>query len=87
MLIGFGVTFIYGVCHKLWLNNSTSKLAVAQFYIHQVGTFILLVGLSLYYGKFVALETIDPVLAVASIIVFVSLVLIKIRFIKSTKTT
>ena len=87
MLIGFVLSFIYGVCHKLWLNNSASKLAVAQFYIHQVGTFILLIGLFLYYGKFVALETIDPALAVASVTVFVGLVLMKLLFIKSTKIT
>jgi hypothetical protein len=86
MLIGFVVSFLYGVCHKLWLNNSASKLAVAQFYIHQAGTFVLLIGLFLHYGKFVALETIDPVLGVGSVTVFVGLVLMKILFIKSPKT-
>ena len=85
MLVGFVVSFVYGLCHKLWLNNSTSKLAVAQFYVHQVGTVILVIGLFLLYGKFVTLETIDPVLAVASIIVFVGVVLMKILFIKCTK--
>ena len=86
MLIGFVVSFLYGVCHKLWLTNSTSKLAVAQFYIHQAGTFILLIGLFLYYGKFVSIETIDPVLAAGSVIVFIGLVLMKILFIKSPQT-
>jgi hypothetical protein len=85
MLIGFVVSFIYGLCHKLWLNNSTSKLAVAQFYVHQVGTFILVIGLFLLYGQFVALETIDPILAVGSVIVFIGLVMMKILFIKCTK--
>jgi len=85
MLVGFVVSFVYGLCHKLWLNNSTSKLAIAQFYVHQVGTIILVIGLFLLYGQFVTLETIDPVLAVASIIVFVGVVLMKILFIKSTK--
>lgn len=86
MMIGFVVSFIYGLCHKLWLNNTTSKLAVAQFYIHQAGAFFIVVGLFLYYGKFVSLETIDPLLAVASITVFVGMVLMKVLFIKSTKT-
>jgi len=85
MLIGFVVSFVYGLCHKLWLNNTTSKLAVAQFYIHQVGTFIIVVGLFLYYGQFVSLETIDPVLAVASITVFIGLLLMKVLFIQSTR--
>jgi len=87
MLVGFVVSFIYGLCHKLWLNNSTSKLAVAQFYIHQIGAAILVTGLFLYYGKFVELETIDPVLALASITVFVGVILMKVLFIKSSKNT
>jgi len=86
MLIGFVISFLYGVCHKLWLNSPSSKLAVAQFYIHQAGTIVLLTGLFLYYGKFVALETIDPVLAAGSVTVFIGLVLMKILFIKSAKT-
>src|SRR5210317_2189333 len=85
MLIGFVVSFIYGLCHKLWLNNTTSKLAKTQYYMHQVGTFVVVVGLFLYYGKFVTLETIDPVLAISSITVLVGMILMKVLFIKSTK--
>ena len=85
MLIGFVVSFIYGLCHKLWLNNSTSKLAVTQYYVHQVGTLVILIGLFLYYGKFVSIETIDPVLAISSIAVFTGMVMMKVLFIKSLK--
>lgn len=87
MLIGFVVSFIYGLCHKLWLDNIISKLSLAQFYIHQVGTIGIIIGLFLYYGKFVSLETIDPVLALSSIAVFIGMVLMKILFIKSAKNT
>lgn len=83
MLIGFLVSFIYGLCHKLWLNNTTSKLAVTQFYVHQLGTIAIIIGLFLYYGHFVTLETIDPLLAAASVTVFVGMVLMKVLFIKS----
>jgi hypothetical protein len=86
MLIGFVVSFIYALCHKLWLNNSDSKLASAQYYVHQVGTFFIVIGLFLYYGKFVTLETIDPVLAAASITVFIGMILMKVLFIKSMKS-
>lgn len=85
MLVGFVVSFIYGLCHKLWLNNILSKLSQAQFYIHQVGTAGIVIGLFLYYGKFVSLETIDPLLALSSIAVLVGMILMKILFIKSTK--
>ena len=85
MLIGFVVSFIYGLCHKLWLNNVVSKLSLTQFYIHQAGTLGVVTALFLYYGKYVSLETLDPFLAVSSIAVLIGLILMKILFIKSTK--
>jgi len=85
MLIGFVVSFIYGLCHKLWLNNLNSKLINAQFYIHQIGTIGIVIGLFLLYGNHVKLETIDPMLAVSSIIVLTGMILMKVMFIKSMK--
>lgn len=87
MLIGFVVSFIYGLCHKLWLNNIVTKLSQVQFYVHQLGTLGVVIGLFLYYGKFVSLETIDPFLAVSSIAVFIGMVLMKVLFIKTMKNT
>ena len=86
MLVGFVVSFIYGLCHKLWLNNTTTKLAVAQFYIHQIGSVILFVGLFLFYGQFVAMDAIDPVLAAASVTVFVGLILMTVLFVQSGRS-
>lgn len=85
MLIGFVVSFIYGLCHKLWLNNIVSTLSKAQLYIHQAGTLGVITGLFLYYGKYVSLETIDPVLAISSIAVLIGMILMKVLFIKETK--
>ena len=87
MLVGFVVSFIYGLCHKLWLNNIVTTLSKAQFYIHQVGALGVVVGLFLYYGKFIPLETIDPFLALSSISVFIGMVLMFVLFIKSMKST
>lgn len=85
LLIGFVVSFIYGLCHKLWLNNLISKLSVTQFYVHQVGTLGVVIGLFLYYGNFVSLETIDPYLALFSITVFIGMILMTVLFIRSSK--
>ena len=85
MLIGFVVSFIYGLCHKLWLKNMTSKLATAQFFIHQIGAIGIVIGLFLLYGRYIAEETIDPVLALSSITVFTGMVLMMVLFIKSMK--
>ncbi|TKB47300.1 TonB-dependent receptor [Ferrimonas sediminicola] len=85
MLVGFLLSFVYGLCHRLWLNNSTSTLARVQFYVHQLGAAVLLLGLFLFYGKFVTLETIDPVLASASVTVLIGVMLMNIEFVISSK--
>ena len=82
MLLGFVVSFIYALCHKLWLNNITSTMAVTQYYIHLISTFALFVGLFLGYGRFVAFETLDKFLAAASIAAFVGLILMFIMLVR-----
>lgn len=86
MLLGFVVSFIYALCHKLWLNNTTTRLAVIQYYLHQAGTAVLLVSLFLLYGRFADPEKLDPILAFSSIVVLISLIMMKILFIRSGKS-
>ncbi len=83
MLVGFVVSFIYALCFKLWLNNTDNKLAKAQFYLHQLGSLGLLTGLFLLYGGFMSLETLDPVLALSSVILLISMILMKVLLIKA----
>lgn len=85
MLIGFVVSFIYGVCHKLWLPNVSKKMATIQFYTHQIGTFIILVSLFLLYSGKVAESVLGPILGVSSILVLVGMMLMKVMIIKSGK--
>ncbi|HRK57330.1 MAG TPA: hypothetical protein PLQ67_07390, partial [Burkholderiaceae bacterium] len=85
LLVGFLLSFVYALCHKLWLGNVSGVLANLQFYLHQAGTFFLSVGLFLYYGQFVSLERIDPLLAGASAAVFVGLILMKLLCIKQLR--
>ena len=85
MLLGFVVSFIYGVCHKLWLPNVSRKLTNIQFYIHQIGTFVLLVCLFLLYAGWVPEPVLGPILGVASMLVLVGMILMKVMIIKSGK--
>ena len=85
MLIGFVISMAYAVCHKLWLGNLTSGLAKAQYYLHQVGTLILLISLFLMYGNVVSVSTMEPFLAISSIVVLLGMVLMKVMFIKQGK--
>jgi hypothetical protein len=85
MLVGFVVSFIYALCHKLWLNNDSSKLAWAQLVIHQLGALLISVGLFLFYGGYIAMEKIDPVLGMGSNATLLAMILMMVLFIKSGK--
>ena len=85
MLLGFVVSFIYAVCHKLWLNNPSATLVIIQYYLHLVGSLIIVAGLFLLYGGYVSLAVLDPILAVGSIMSLISLVMMKLALIKSFK--
>lgn len=85
MLVGFVVSFIYAVCHKLWLAAPSTKLSNIQYYFHQVGTLVLTGGLFLLFGRWVEEPILGPILGVASICVFIALVIMKVMIIKATK--
>lgn len=84
MLLGFVVSFIYAVCIKLWLVNS-AKIVNLQYYIHQVGTAILLLCLFLMYGGFVSEKLLGPFLGLSSLAVFAAAVIMKVQVIKASK--
>lgn len=85
MLVGFVVSFIYGLCHKLWLNNNNMLLAKIQFYVHQFGAVLMSAGLFLFYGNYVNPEMMDPILGISSIAVLLGMLLMIALFIKSYK--
>ncbi len=85
MLVGFVVSFVYGLCHKLWLNNTSSRFARIQFYVHQAGSATLFLGLFLLYGKFIDAGNINLILAIASVTILVGLVLMVVLFMRSGK--
>jgi len=84
MLIGFLLSFLYALCHKLWLNGPIGILAKVQYYMHLIGASVISGGLFLLYGNFVPLETIDPVLAMSSIAVFIAALLMFVLLLKTT---
>jgi hypothetical protein len=86
MLVGFVLSFIYALCHRLWLGNPRSGLAVAQFYIHQVGAFFIAIGLFLLYGRLAPRELLDPLLGVASVAVLIGVILMTVLFVKAPKS-
>ena len=75
MLVGFVVSFIYGLVHKIWLSDVRHALAQVQFYLHQVAAVIMLSGLLLLYGGVLPETTLGPVLGASSVGVLVGAVL------------
>ncbi len=71
LLVGFVVSLIYAVIHKLWLGEP-SGLAQAQFLMHQIGAITMVMGLLLLYGGILPEPQLDPVLAIASITVLIA---------------
>lgn len=75
LLIGFVISFIYAVIHKLWLGERATLLGKIQFYAHQTGALLMFLGLFMLYGDFMPPEQVEPLLAPSTIVVFVAALL------------
>ncbi len=65
LLVGFVVSFIYGLIHRLWIDAEKVGAATVQFYLHQASALVMSVGLMLLYGGLFK-EPLDPILAASS---------------------
>jgi hypothetical protein len=82
LLVGFVVSFIYAVIHKLWLGGTAKRLASIQLIAHQVGAVMMTSGLFLLYGGIVPESKIEPVLAPSTLIVFIAALLMIVMVLK-----
>jgi len=83
LLVGFVLSLLYAIIHKLWLPMGTRTLGTVQFIAHQTGALTLTVGLWLLYGNIVPASNLDPVLAVASIVVLTGVLLMLVLVVKA----
>ncbi len=75
LLIGFLLSLIYAIIHKLWLHRPSRTVANVQFVVHQVAAVGVSVGLFLLYGGIVPESTLGPILGVASAGVLLGMIL------------
>lgn len=75
LLIGFVLSLIYGIIHKLWLPRPRPVIARVQFVVHQAAAVTLSVGLFLLYGNLVPEVMLGPVLGVASVLVLIGMLM------------
>lgn len=83
LLVGFVVSLIYAVIHKLWLGDSPPRLARIQFLVHHAGALTLFAGLLSLFGNVLPEARLDPVLAIASITVFAAALMMLFMVVKS----
>lgn len=84
LLVGFVVSFVYGVTHKLWLGaDAPPRLAKTQFFVHHVAALTMFAGLFLMFGNFLPQAQVGPVVGIASIGVFAGLLLMLTMVLKT----
>ena len=66
LLVGFVLSLIYGIIHKLWLDKPNRAVANMQFALHQASAAGVSVGLFLLYGGMVSEKVLSPILGIAS---------------------
>jgi len=83
LLVGFVLSFVYGIIHNLWLQRPARALANVQFVVHQAGAITISVALFLLYGGLVPATTLDPILGAASVGILLGLLLMLYMVIRS----
>lgn len=87
LLVGFVVSIIYAIIHKLWLADAHRRLAMIQFVLHQLAVIVMSVGLGLLYGAVMPPEKIEPFLASSSLAALIAVVLMIVMVLKTKDTT
>ncbi|QBY04524.1 TonB-dependent receptor [Thalassotalea sp. HSM 43] len=75
LMLGFVMSFFYACIHKLWLDGSSSKLAVSQFVLHQLGTILMVVGMGSMYGMLMHPAIAGITMGVAALLIMASIVM------------
>jgi len=86
LLVGFVLSFVYAVCHRLWLTSSNAKGLRLQHALHQIGALVLIVGLFLMYQGLAPGKVVGPIMGLGAISLLVAAVLMKIALIKAFKS-
>ena len=84
LLVGFVVSFVYGLIHKLWVAAESQIVAHVQFYLHQFAALAMASGLLLFYGG-VHPPLLEQILKASSLGILVSALLMVYLVIKSPR--
>lgn len=85
LLVGFVTSTMYGIIHKLWLNDGTPRVAAVQFIVHNLGAISMIIGLFLLFQRTLPEQQLGPILGMASATVLIGMVLMMWMVIKTGK--
>ena len=74
LLVGFVVSFVYGLIHKLWIAAEGATISTVQFFLHQAAVIVMGTGLLTWYGG-VQPPVLENILAASSIGVLIAALL------------
>jgi hypothetical protein len=83
LLLGFVVSLIYGVIHKLWLGERVGAMATVQFIAHHLGAVTMFTGLFLMFGNLAPEAEVGPVLGIAAMIILSGVLMMLFMVIKA----
>jgi hypothetical protein len=86
LLVGFVVSFVYALIHRLWLAEPARLVARVQFVLHQLSAVVLFSGLALLYGGVLPDSTLGPILGTAAVGVLVGALLMIYMVLRSPAT-
>lgn len=86
LLVGFVVSFIYAIIHKLWLTRPSPSVANTQFLLHQIAAVAMLASLLLLYGGVMAESVLGPILGISSVGVLLGALLMIYMVLKFSNT-
>lgn len=82
-LLGFVAMMLYGLFYKLHPAATLSRLAAAHFWVSNLGTVGIVIGIGLIYGGVPAAE---PIAAVSSLIAIAGMAIFAVVVFRSTQT-
>lgn len=83
LLVGFLLSLVYGLIHRLWLTHPNGRVANVQFIVHQAAALVLSVGLFLLYGNLLPADRLDPILGAGAAAVLLGLLLMLYMVLRS----
>ena len=66
LLVGFVLSFIYALIHRLFIAAGTHKAATVQFWLHTLAAVVMGVGLLLWYTGTSQAPALEKILAAAA---------------------